>query len=308
MPVHQTVMLAESMACLACQPGELALDCNLGAGGHTAALLDAVGPTGHVIALDLDESAIEHARERFRGRPITLIHDNFRRLREILDSLAIGEVDRVIFDPGPSLDQLLTPERGFSFDPERDGPLDMRYDRSNPMTAAEIVNRFSEDELIRILRDYGEEGRARRIARAIARARQSAPILSTRQLAQIVSAALPAASHSTRLHPASKCFLALRSFLNMETEALREGLTGAISRTRVHGRICALGYHSLEIGVQKEIFRQYAQACRCPPSSPRCHCEGRPLIKFISRKPVSPEEVRRNPRSRSAWLRCVERI
>ncbi len=301
---HRPVMVKEVLEYLACCPGQVVVDATVGSGGHADAILERILPGGRLIGIDRDPEAIERARVRLSGRPATLINDNHARLEVILDELGVDAVDGVLIDCGPSLEQLTTGRRGFSF--RSDGPLDMRMDPSEETTAADLVNNLPEKELARVLREYGGERRARRIAAAIAATRRQQLITTTAQLAATITAAIPPRARPRRLHAATKSFMALRIAVNDEVGALRRALHAAIRRTRAHGRIVVLTYQSLEGGETKGAFRQARDGRLCPPF-PSAEV---PRLRILTKKVVkpSPEEARSNPRARSATLRAAERL
>jgi len=300
-------MLREVLEYLRPEPGDVIVDATVGSGGHAAAILERIQPGGRLIGIDRDPQALERVRSRFAGAPVTLVHGNFGDLAQFLDNLGLAAVDGVLFDFGVSSEQLDYAERGFSF--REEAPLDMRMDPTSPTTAADLISVLSEAELLRILREYGEERWARRIARRIVTTRQHTPIRTTAALAALVTAAIPPAARSRRIHPATRTFQALRIAVNDELTAISQGLHAAIRRSNSTARIVAISYHSLEDRTVKETFRNLARSCRCPPLSPTCQCGGA-LITVLTRRPVvpSPEEVAGNPRSRSAKLRAAERI
>lgn len=288
--MHQAVLLHEIVEYLNLAPGKTILDCTVGCGGHARAILELITPGGVLIGIDQDKDALEIASEnlkRFKGN-IRLVHDSFRNFKSILSELNIGEVDGVLFDLGLSSLQLEQEERGFSI--RLNGPLDMRMDRRLKIDAAFLVNTLSEQKTAEILREFGEERRAKRIAKAIVAGR---PVKTTRQLAEIVSRAVPV-KHK-RIHPATRTFQALRIAVNHELEALDSALGVVPDRVRKGGRICVVSFHSLEDRIVKNKFRD---------------CKRRHLFKIITKKPITPqtEEVLINPRSRSAKLRVAERI
>lgn len=291
-------------------PGERIVDCTLGGAGHSAAILERLGPEGMLIGLDRDPAALAAASERlrpFEGR-VHLVHANFDRLEEALKSLDITEVNGVLYDLGVSSPQLDVAERGFSF--HEDAALDMRMDPGSPVTAADLVNDLPVSELADIIRRYGEERWAGRIARFIDEARKRAPVTTTGQLAEIVKNAVPAAARRTGPHPARRTFQALRIAVNNELEALETSLRQAVDMLAPRGRICVISYHSLEDRIVKRIFRDYAVHCKCPPGLPVCRCGVVPKLKLITRRPVQPSEaeILENPRARSAKLRVAEKI
>ncbi len=284
---HEPVMVPEVLRFLDPGPGKLVVDTTVGTGGHAEAILER---GASLIGIDRDPLALELARERLSryGDRCRLIQGNFRVLREILRGLGVDEVDGVLFDLGMSSFQLEDPARGFSF--LKEGPLDMRMDPTQHLTAYEIVNRWPEREIARILREYGEERYARRIARAIVRAR---PIGTTVELAELVARCYPPGRH--RIHPATRTFQALRIAVNDELSALREGLLAAIRSLRPGGVVVAISFHSLEDRIVKRTFRQRWIADE---------------VEILTKKPVTPapEEVARNPRARSAKLRAARRL
>jgi 16S rRNA (cytosine1402-N4)-methyltransferase len=302
---HQPVMVREVREYLACRPGQTIVDATVGSGGHAEAILECVSPGGRVIGIDRDPEAIERTRRRLAGKPITLVNDNYRRLGVILDEQGVAEVDGVLIDCGASWEQLTVGRRGFSF--REEGPLDMRMDPRQESTAADLVNTLPEEELARILWEFGGERRARSIARAIARARQQHRISTTTQLAALVTAAVPARAQPKRLHAATKTFMALRIAVNDEIGALRTALETAIDRTKSGGRIAVLTYQSLEGGETKRVFRQASDRSTCSsfPSE-----EPGPRVRVLTKKAVkpSPEEIEDNPRARSALLRVAEKL
>jgi len=302
---HVPVLLEEVLTYLAPRPGAVIVDATVGEGGHAEAILQRIAPAGRLIGLDRDADAVLRAEERLRryGQNVTLRQANFAALRSVLSEVGVGLVDGVLFDLGVSTRQLLEPERGFSF--EREGPLDMRMDPSQAVTAAELVNTLSERELAALIYRYGEERASRRIARQIVARR---PLRTTRDLARAVEAAI--GSGRGRLHPATRTFQALRIATNAETDALASGLPQAIESLRPGGRLCVISFHSLEDRVVKQALSAGARGCTCPPDVPVCTCGRQRTLRVITKKPVTPtlEEVRRNPRARSAKLRAAERL
>ena len=307
--IHLPVLLRETVAALACHPGGVWADGTIGAGGHAEAILRATAPGGRLLGFDRDAEILPAARRRlaqFQER-ITLRHSDHRQIPALLDELGLGPVDGVLLDLGVSSLQLDEPERGFSF--RKDGPLDMRMDRSQSLTAAELVNRLPEHDLATTLSRWGEEPAARRMARAIAREREREPITTTVRLASILEAAT-GRRHVARLHPATRAFQALRIAVNAELEGLAALLEQAALRLRAGGRIVVIAFHSLEDRLVKRAFRDLAHRCRCPRDLPICGC-GRPdILRLVTTRAVKSSEAERfaNPRSRSARLRAAERI
>lgn len=305
---HEPVMLQEVLAFLNPQPGKTIVDATLGLGGHAQAICARLGATGRLIGIEQDADALALARQRVHGCATTFIHDNFRHLDKIMTDLSVHGVDGFLFDLGVSSYQLETPERGFSF--RFDAPLDMRMDRRHATTAADLVNRMSEEELWHIFIASGYGRWARRLARAITATRKQSPITTTTAFADLITATMPAAARS-KIHPATKAFQALRIAVNDELAALADALTVAVHYSNIGARIVVLSYHSLEDGETKRTF-QFLSGKRLPPSDPFAPEPPAPprLLSLLTKKPLSPsqEEVWRNPRSRSAKLRAAERL
>lgn len=304
---HEPVLLAETLRLLAPEPGEIAVDCTLGGGGHTRALWQQMRETGRVIAIDQDLVAVQNAQSVLPAE-ITVVHDNFRNLRSILLALDIPQANRILFDLGVSSPQLDEAERGFSY--QHDAPLDMRMNSRASITAAQLVNELSEQELARIIWDFGEERWSKRIANFIGTYREEqGPIGTTGQLVDIIKAAIPAAARRSGPHPAKRTFQALRIAVNHELDYFSAALEAAIDVLAPGGRVAVITFHSLEDRIVKQIFRQQERGCVCPPRLPVCVCGQQPRIEVITKKPVVPEavEVERNPRSRSAKLRVAQR-
>ncbi len=302
--IHKPVLLEECIAALRIRPDGTYVDGTLGRAGHSREIARLL-TTGRLIGIDRDEAAIEAARERLRPwlDRVTLVHSNFERLGEVLAD--VEAVDGLLFDLGVSSPQLDDAERGFSY--RQDAPLDMRMDRSAPLTAREVVNTWSFEELRRILYDYGEERYAPAIARAIARIRADRPIETTLELVDIIKSAMPPAALREKQHPAKRSFQAIRIAVNGELDALPPMLRAAADKLRPGGRLAVITFHSLEDRIVKRTLRELAQGCTCPPGFPVCVCGKKPLLRLD--KPVTPtsEEVMENPRSRSARLRTAEK-
>jgi 16S rRNA (cytosine1402-N4)-methyltransferase len=310
---HSPVLLSESLAFLDPQPDAVIVDATVGGGGHAVAILERTAPRGIVVALDRDEDALEAARQRlarFGEERIRLVHASFGRLGAVLAGLGLPRVDGVLFDLGVSSPQLDRAERGFRFSGERadETPLDMRMDRSDPTTAADLLARLSEAELTRCFRDYADLPGARRLARAIVESRRRVPLRTAADLLAVVGAA--GVGRGRRHHPATLVFQALRIAVNDEVRALEQGLEAAIEALRPGRRLVALAYHSVEDRIVKNRLRDAARGCTCPPRVPVCVCGGRVRLRVLTRRPVTPdaEEVRANPRARSARLRAAERV
>ena len=288
----------------------MVVDGTLGAGGITSLLADRVGEHGRVIAIDRDADAVERARARFAAQTfVTLVHGNYADLLEILEDLGLDSVDAVALDLGISSIQLDDPIRGFSF--RHDGPLDMRMDQAGAtLTAEEIVNQWDEEDLMRILWDYGDERYARRIVSEIAKRRTTQPLTTTFQLRECVERAVPPQMLRQRLHPATKTFQALRIAVNDELRNLDKGLQAAITAIRPGGRLGVISFHSLEDTLVKNTLHVSATSCICPPQQPVCTCAHRASLFLPSRRAIKPDqtELSSNPRARSAQLRVAEKL
>ncbi len=307
---HEPVLLDACIEQLEIRPDGIYVDCTLGGGGHSSAILARLGEGGRLIGLDKDEAALAAAGQRLAQVPgqgtYTLVHSDFADIDQVLADLNIDKVDGILADLGVSSPQLDQAERGFGYSSE--GPLDMRMDRSALLTAEMVVNGYPEAELARILRDYGEERHAGLISRAIVQRRAQAPIRTTTQLAEIVKAAMPSRSLKEPQHPARRTFQAIRIEVNSELASVEQLLERAPGLLVPGGRLCIITFHSLEDRLVKEAFRRYENPCICPRDFPVCQCGRKPIGRSVFRKGTiaSPEEARRNPRSRSARLRTLE--
>ena len=306
---HKPVLLEECLDALAVKPDGVYLDGTLGRAGHSLEILRRLTAGGRLIGIDRDMAAIEAAKERlaeFEGQ-VTLVHGNFADLENILQDLGITAIDGMLFDLGVSSPQLDEPSRGFSY--MHDAPLDMRMDESAPLTAREVVNTWSGDELKRILFEYGEERFAPQIARAIVRHREDKPIETTTELVEIIRAAMPAAALREKQHPAKRSFQAIRIAVNGELDALPPMLEAAAEGLAPGGRLAVISFHSLEDRIVKQTMRRLATGCTCPPEFPVCVCGKKPKLSAVKRKPVvaGARELAENPRARSAKLRVSER-
>ncbi|WDL97452.1 16S rRNA (cytosine(1402)-N(4))-methyltransferase RsmH [Alicyclobacillus sp. ALC3] len=307
---HQTVLLDATVAALLPRDGGRYVDGTLGGGGHAALLLAASGPNGRVLAIDQDPQALanaSHLQQASAGR-LLLVKSNFREIRRVCQEQEFIPVDGVVFDLGVSSPQFDQADRGFSY--RFDARLDMRMDPERSLTAAVIVNEWSEEQLTRALFQYGEERYSRRIARAIIKARVNKPIETTGELVDIVTGAIPAAARRTGPHPARRTFQALRIEVNDELGALAEGLEGAFATLRIGGRMAVITFHSLEDRIVKQTYQSYAQGCICPPDFPVCRCHRLPQAQIVTRKPLVADEaeVTANPRARSAKLRVLQKL
>ncbi len=305
---HEPVLLEECIAGLRIRPEGVYVDGTLGGGGHSYEIARRL-TTGRLIGIDRDETALAAAGERLRpfGDRVTLVKSNFDRLGEVLDELGVDLADGMLFDLGVSSPQLDVSERGFSY--MADAPLDMRMDRSGGLTARDLVNGWPEDELKRILYNYGEERYAPRIAAAIVNRRQQKEIESTLELAEIIRSAMPAAARREKQHPAKRSFQAIRIAVNDELGSVERMLASAPDRLIKGGRLCVISFHSLEDRLVKQAIHKRVDGCTCPKSLPVCVCGFRQTLKTVgSVVTAGAEELARNPRARSAKLRIAERV
>ena len=307
---HQPVMPVEVIKYLNPQPGEIVIDGTLGLGGHARLITDLLGNTGVLVGIDQDETALQIAQRNlasFQGKLI-LHHGNFKQMASILQENSMQKVDGIFLDLGVSSIQLDLGERGFSY--QQKAPLDMRMNLAQKFTAADLVNTFSLEELIRVIRDYGEERWASRIAHFIVEERKKAPIVTTEQLVSVIKAAIPAGARKGGPHPARRTFQAIRIAVNQELEGLQEGLVQGIDCLRPGGRIVVISFHSLEDRIVKKTFKEKSQACQCPTGLPICRCGGKQELKILTSRPIIPttEEIMDNPRSRSAKLRAAYKL
>ncbi|HJA59246.1 MAG TPA: 16S rRNA (cytosine(1402)-N(4))-methyltransferase RsmH [Firmicutes bacterium] len=303
---HYSVMLEECIAALNIKENGIYLDCTLGGCGHTRRILEAL-PSVRVIGLDRDDDAIANARNTLTDPRFTAVKANFASACGVLDSLGVQTVDGVLMDLGVSSYQLDNADRGFSY--MKDAPLDMRMDRSGGITAYDVVNGYSEPELVRILTLYGEERFARRIASRICDARAAKPIESTLELARLASAAIPAKNRSEG-HPARRTFQAVRIEVNGELAVLEESIRALTERLSAGGRFAVISFHSLEDRIVKSTFASLADPCVCPRDLPVCACGRKPSVRILTKKPILPSERENaeNNRSHSAKLRVAEKL
>ena len=309
--MHKPVMLSEVLEALHVKAGDTVVDATLGGGGYAKALHEIVGPTGKVIAIDADAQAIARFKKNHPAvaKKVTLVHANYSALEAILEQQGISEVDAAVADLGLSSDQLASSERGFSF--QEDGPLSMLYDTGSGAEDAEaIVNEWNEGDLVKMLKEFGDEKYAKRIAWAIVAAREQQRITSTGALTQIIVNAVPKAEQFKKIHPATKTFQALRIAANQEYQHLQSFLEQAIAATKIGGRIGVVTFHSGEDRIVKTVLRENARGCICPAALPVCRCNHRRRVTVLGSTGVSPthEEVSDNPRARSARLRVAERV
>ena len=307
--VHQSVLLMPAVEALAIRPDGIYLDGTLGGAGHSYEIASRL-TTGRLIGLDRDEVALAAARERLKpfSDRVTLVHSNFQALSAVLDDLGIAKVDGMLFDLGVSSPQLDDKERGFSY--MADAPLDMRMDRSEGLTAYDVVNTYDQESIKRILYTYGEERYAPKIAAAIVKRRAEKPIETTLELAEIIRAAMPPQALREKQHPAKRSFQAIRIAVNDELTAVERMLASAIDRLNPGGRLAVITFHSLEDRLVKSAMQEAAKGCICPKEFPVCVCGRTPKVKILTRHPIVADEAElaENPRARSAKLRVAERI
>ena len=305
---HKPVLLHECLDALAIKPDGVYVDGTLGRAGHSLEIVRRL-TTGRLIALDRDETAIEAANRRLGDHldKVTLVHSNFSALDSVLYELGVRGVDGMLFDLGVSSPQLDEAQRGFSY--KQDAPLDMRMDESAALTAREVVNTYSYEELRRILFEYGEERYAPAIAKKICQRREQKPIETTLELADIIRSAMPAGALREKQHPAKRSFQAIRIAVNDELGELPPMLDAAEKNLKPGGRLAVITFHSLEDRIVKKKLQELAQGCICPPEFPVCVCGRKPKVKLITRKPIisGEEELAENPRARSAKLRVAEK-
>ena len=309
---HLPVLVNEVMSTLAPAPGSLQIDATVGGGGHTERILEATTPDGRLLGLDADGAAIARVEGRLRprfGDRLVLRQANFREIGDVAPSAGFDRVDGCLFDLGLSSFQLADVERGFGI--RAGGPLDMRFDPSRGVPAAELLATLDAAELTALFRRYGEEPQAGRIARAIVEARRTAPISSAEELVALIERVAPGSPRGRRrIHPATRVFQALRIAVNEELDALQEALGSAVELLRPGGRLVVLSYHSLEDRIVKRFFQAERRGCVCPPEVPVCVCGHDPRLRLVTRRSVTPSaaEITANPRARSARLRAAERL
>jgi 16S rRNA (cytosine1402-N4)-methyltransferase len=305
MTAHKSVLLKESIEALNLKNGHIVVDATLGGGGHSREILKKIGSEGTLVAIDSDSDAIKNFEKKGN---VCLVNDNFANLDSILKELKIEKVNAILADFGISSDQLGEADRGFSF--QKNARLDMRMDRSQGMSAEGIANNYSEEELAGIFSEYGEERFARKIAKEIVKQRKLKPIKTTLELVSIIGDSVPEKYKHQRIHFATRVFQALRIETNKELDNIRKFIPKAIEVLDKKGRLAVITFHSGEDKIAKEIFRENARGCICPPNFPVCRCGKQPAIKIITKKPILPmtSEIEANPRSRSAKLRIIEKI
>lgn len=306
---HKSVLLDETIDNLNIKPDGIYVDGTLGGGGHSYVIASKLTEGGRLIGIDQDADAVSAAGDRLKefSDGVTIVRNNYCNMAQVLDELGISRVNGIILDLGVSSYQLDTAERGFTY--KADAPLDMRMDRRQSITAKNVVNEYSEYDLYRIIRDYGEDKFAKNIAKHIVAARQTKPIETTFELNEVIKAAIPMKCRVSGGHPSKKTFQAIRIELNHELDVLENSIDTMIDRLDDGGRLCIITFHSLEDRIVKTRFRNNENPCTCPPDFPVCVCGKKPKGKVITRKPVLPseEELQENKRSKSAKLRVFEK-
>ncbi|MDD6204067.1 MAG: 16S rRNA (cytosine(1402)-N(4))-methyltransferase RsmH [Firmicutes bacterium] len=306
---HTSVLLHETMDLMNIKPGGIYADCTLGGAGHSLELLRRGGDSVKLIGIDRDQDALSVAGERLApySEQVTLVHSNYSDIKRILSDLGVEGLDGCMLDLGVSSYQLDTPERGFSY--MHDAPLDMRMDTTQFLSAYQVVNEYSQKELCRIIRDYGEEQWAARIAQLIVEERERRAIQTTGELVNVIKKAIPVRARKTGSHPAKRTFQAIRIEVNNEIGLLEKSLRDIVDCLNPGGRLCVISFHSLEDRVVKQVIRSLEKPCTCPPKAPICTCGKVQKLRSVSKLIIPGEkEMQDNPRSKSAKLRCAERV
>ncbi len=306
---HVSVLLNECIKGLNIKEKGIYLDGTLGGAGHSSEILKHLENGGALIGVDQDENAIKASKEKLKDfENVVFVHNNFSNIKNILQELKIEGLDGILLDLGVSSHQLDVAVRGFSY--MNNAPLDMRMDMTADFSAMDVINGYSKEEIVRVIRDYGEEKWASRIGEFIVRERSNKPIETTFELVDIIKAAIPASARREGPHPAKRTFQAIRIEVNKEIEILKNAVNDSISSLKPGGRLCIITFHSLEDRIVKNVYKERENPCTCPPSFPICICNKKPDIKIITKKPVVPSaaELDINPRSRSAKLRIAEKI
>jgi len=307
--LHKPVLFDECMEMLDIKPDGIYVDGTMGGGGHSEGILNRLD-SGLLIGIDRDTEALNASQKRLDkfGNHVVFVNNNYINIKEVLKSLDKEKVDGILLDLGVSSYQLDNPDRGFSYN--YDAPLDMRMNTNDEITAKDVVNKCTKEELIKILRDYGEEKWANRIADFIVKRRESGEIQTTFELVDIIKAAIPAKAREGGGHPAKRTFQAIRIHVNKELEYLEMSVRNAIDSLEVGGRLCIITFHSLEDRIVKDVFNEYAKGCICPKEFPQCVCNNKPEVKILTKKPIisKQEELEVNNRAHSAKLRVIEKL
>lgn len=307
---HTTVLLKETIEFLNIRPDGIYVDGTLGGGGHASKICEKLNPNGLLVGVDQDEIALKAAGERLLpySNKKSFVHSNFSNIRNVINKLGLKYIDGIVLDLGVSSYQLDEASRGFSY--MHDANLDMRMDRTQKFNAESVINEYEQEDLYRIIKEYGEEKWAKRIAEFIVRERKDKPIKTTGQVVEIIKKAIPSAARRDGPHPAKRTFQAIRIEVNNELGILERTIKEITDVLNTNGRICIITFHSLEDRIVKNVFKDLSTACKCPPEYPVCVCKGEQILKIITRKPVLPsdKEVENNPRSRSAKLRVAEKV
>ncbi|MGL4451460.1 MAG: 16S rRNA (cytosine(1402)-N(4))-methyltransferase RsmH [Sarcina sp.] len=306
---HISVLLNECIEGLNIKENGIYVDCTLGGAGHSSIILEHLSNAGRLIGIDQDKDALKAAGERLKNfENATLVHSNFENIKSVLDELEIDGVDGILIDLGVSSYQLDTADRGFSY--MQDAPLDMRMNREEAFSAYEIINGYTTEQLFRIIKEYGEEKFAKRIAQFIVSAREEKPIETTFELVEIIKNAIPAKARREGPHPAKRTFQAIRIEVNRELAIIANTINDGVSKLNKGGRMAIITFHSLEDRIVKKAYKDLTNPCTCPSGFPVCVCNNEPVVKIITRKPIeaSKEELEYNPRSRSAKLRVLEKL
>lgn len=306
---HVSVLLNECIEALNIKEDGIYVDCTLGGGGHSSHILEKLSSQGRLIGIDQDQDALKATKEKLsKYDNVTYVHNNFYNIEDILETLDINRVDGILMDLGVSSYQLDNGERGFSY--MQDAPLDMRMNRENTLSAYEVVNGYTEQELYKIIKDYGEERFAKKIASLIVKNREKKAIESTLELVEIIKQAIPAKARREGPHPAKRTFQAIRIEVNSELSILNKAIEDGVKKLSKGGRMAIITFHSLEDRIVKLKFKELTNPCTCPREFPICTCGNEPIVKIISRKAIPPteQEINENPRSRSAKLRVIEKL
>ncbi|MGL4739613.1 MAG: 16S rRNA (cytosine(1402)-N(4))-methyltransferase RsmH [Sarcina sp.] len=306
---HISVLLNECIEGLNIKENGIYVDCTLGGAGHSSVILQHLNKEGRLIGIDQDKDALKAAGEKLKDfKNATLVHSNFEEIKNVLEGLEINGVDGILIDLGVSSYQLDNADRGFSY--MQDAPLDMRMNREEAFSAYEVVNGYTTEQLFRVIREYGEEKFAKRIADFIIRAREEKPIETTFELVEIIKSAIPAKARREGPHPAKRTFQAIRIEVNRELAIIGNTIKDGVSKLNKGGRMAIITFHSLEDRIVKKAYKDLTNPCTCPSGFPVCVCNSEPIVKIITRKPIeaSKEELEYNPRSRSAKLRVLEKL